>query len=360
MTRRTASSNDSFFGMLSDQDIDRRMWYEYGAMTSPSELVVVRSEPLCAESSLELQEDGLTPLSAFYIRNNFPIPPPATQLTVGGAVNRPLSLAPEDLRRLPRRRLTATLECAGNGRAFMNPPVPGEQWRLGAVSTAAWEGVQLSAILGQAEVAVGAVEVVFSGADGFVRSLPIEIALGDDVLLVDTMNGEPLTPEHGAPFRLLVAGWYGMAAVKWLAKIEVSRTPFRGHFQVERYVIGDRPVRTMEVRSLILEPADGATVPAAPQLVSGVAWTGAGRVTMVELSDDGGATWRSATLLGTPRPYIWSQWEAAWLPTQSGPATLLARATDSNGAQQPLQPVWNALGYANNASVPQHLHVAAA
>lgn len=329
-------------------------------MASTSELVVVRSEPLCAESSLELREDGLTPLSAFYVRNNFPIPPTATLLTVGGAVKRPLSLAADDLRRLPRRRLTATLECAGNGRAFMNPSVPGEPWRLGAVSTAAWEGVPLSAVLGQAEVAAEAVEAVFSGADGFVRSLPIDIALGEDVLLVDMMNGEPLTPEHGAPFRLLVAGWYGMAAVKWLTKIEVSRTPFRGHFQVERYVIGDRPVRTMQVRALILDPADGATVPAAPQLVRGVAWTGAGCVTVVELSEDGGTTWRSATLLGTSQPYTWRRWAAAWSPTQPGPATLLARATDSNGAQQPLQPVWNALGYANNASVPQHVHVAAA
>jgi DMSO/TMAO reductase YedYZ molybdopterin-dependent catalytic subunit len=326
-------------------------------MTSSPELVVVRSEPLCAESSLELAEDGLTPLSAFYIRNNFPIPPPATRLTVGGAVKRPLSLVAEDIRRLPRRRLTATLECAGNGRVFMNPAVPGEPWRLGAVSTAAWEGVPLSVVLDQAGVAAEAVEVVFSGADGFVRSLPIEDALGDDVLIVDAMNDERLTLAHGAPFRLLVAGWYGMAAVKWLAGIEVSRTRFRGHFQVERYVIGDRPLRTMQVRSLILEPAEGATVPPAPQVVRGVAWTGSGHVTLVEFSDDGGTTWRAATLLGTPEPYTWRQWETSWSPPRSGPATLLARATDSSGAQQPLQPVWNALGYANNASVPRQVHV---
>jgi len=330
-------------------------------MASTSALVVVRSEPLCAESSLELQQDGLTSLSAFYIRNNFPIPPPATHLTVGGAVKRPLTLAAEDLRRLPRRRLTATLECAGNGRAFMNPPVPGEPWRLGAVSTAAWEGVPLSAVLAEAEVGAEAVEVIFSGADGFVRSLPIEIALTEDVLLVDTMNDEPLTREHGAPFRLLVVGWYGMAAVKWLASVEVSRTPFRGHFQVERYVIGNRPVRAMQVRALILEPADGASVLPTPQVVRGVAWTGAGRVILVEFSDDGGTAWRNATLLGMPLPpYTWCQWEAAWSPAQTGPVTLLARATDSSGAQQPLQPVWNALGYANNASVPRQLRVSAA
>src|ERR1700694_4531247 len=283
-------------------------------MTAGSDLMVVRSEPLCAESSLELQEDGLTPLSAFYVRNNFPAPSPATRLTVGGAVKRPRRLAPEDVRRLPRRRLTATLECAGNGRAFMSPTVPGEQWRLGAGSTAEWGGVPLWAVLPPAEIGADAVEVVFTGADGFARSLGIDDAMGDDVLLVDTMNGEPLTREHGAPFRLLVAGWYGMAAVKWLARIELSRTPFRGHFQVERYVIGDRPVRTMQVRSLILDPADGAVVPPTRQVVRGVAWTGSDHVTMVELSDDGGATWRATTLIDTPRPYTWRRWEASWSP----------------------------------------------
>jgi len=329
-------------------------------MTSSSELVVVRSEPLCAESSLKLTDDGLTPISAFYIRNNFPTPEPATKLTVGGAVGRPLTVATQDLRRLPRRRLTATLECAGNGRTFMNPAVPGEPWGLGAVSTAAWEGVPLSAVLGRAEVGPGAVEVVFTGADGFVRSLPLDDALGDDTLLVDTMNDEPLTPEHGAPIRLVVAGWYGMAAVKWLAAVEVSRTPFRGHFQVERYVIGDRPLSNMQVRSLILDPAEGATVALARQMVRGVAWTGGGQVTLVELSDDGGSTWREATMQGTPRAYTWSRWQAAWSPTRPGPATLLARATDSTGAKQPLEPVWNALGYANNASVPREVRVSPA
>jgi DMSO/TMAO reductase YedYZ molybdopterin-dependent catalytic subunit len=326
-------------------------------MTAGSDLTVVRSEPLCAESSLELQEDGLTPLSDFYVRNNFPVPSPATRLMVGGAVKRPTSLAPEDVRRLPRRRLTATLECAGNGRAFMSPPVPGEQWRLGAVSTAEWEGVPLSAVLGLAEIGTDAVEVVFTGADGFARSLPIDEALGDNVLLVDTMNGEPLTREHGAPFRLLVAGWYGMAAVKWLDRIDVSRTPFRGHFQVERYVIGDRPVRAMHVRSLILDPADGAHVSPTRQVVHGVAWTGSGHVTAVDLSDDDGATWRPARLYETPRPFTWRRWEAPWSPARSGPATLLARATDSNATQQPLQPVWNALGYGNNAAVPRRVLV---
>ncbi len=122
-------------------------------------------------------------------------------------------------------------------------------------------------------------------------------------------------------------------------------------------MIGDRPVRTIQVRALILDPAEGATVLPTPQVVRGVAWTGAGRVTMVELSDDGGTTWRGAILLETSQPHTWCRWEAEWSPAQTGPAILLARATDSSGAQQPLHPVWNALGYANNASVPRQVHV---
>lgn len=321
-------------------------------MTSAAELVIVRPEPLCAESPLSLDEGILTPVSQFYVRNNFAIPDLPTELTVGGAVQQPLTLTPQDLVRLPRRRLTATLECAGNGRSFMTPPVSGEQWRLGAVSTGDWEGVSLSDVLAPARLTTDAVEILFESADSFARSLPIEQALQHDTLVVDTMNGAPLTPNHGAPLRLLVPGWYGMASVKWLARIQALRTPFRGHFQVERYVIGDRPVRGVQPRSLILDPVDGATRPRAKQSIRGVAWTGLGHVTLVDVSDDGGASWLPATFVDPPQPYSWRRWTHDWLPGRPGPTVLLARATDSSGNRQPLEPVWNELGYANNAAIP--------
>ena len=173
-----------------------------------------------------------------------------------------MALMADDLMQFPRRYLTTTLECAGNGRAFMGPPVPGEPWRLGAVSTAEWHGVSLADVLERAEVNAAAVEILFEGADGFARSLTVKEALHPDTLLADRMNGEQLTPEHGAPLRLLVPGWYGMASVKWLSSITARRTPFRGHFQTERYVIGDRGVREMRVRALILEPARWRNRPA--------------------------------------------------------------------------------------------------
>ena len=318
---------------------------------------MVRPEPLCAETPLELQEGILTPVSRFYVRNNFPIPKPPGGLTVDGAVARPVELTLQQLQKLPRRKLTATMECAGNGRIYMNPRVPGEPWGLGAVSTAEWEGVSLASVLRDALINPDAIEIVFHGADGFARSLPVEAAKDKDILLVDRMNGEPLTPEHGAPLRLLVPGWYGMASVKWLFRIEASRVPFKGHFQVERYVIGDRPLGAMLPRSLILNPPEGAAVDLTQHLVRGVAWTGRGEVSSVEVSDDGGQTWGEAKLLGTHLPHTWRRWEFDWSPKQSGPALLLTRATDSTGLSQPLQPVWNALGYANNGVVPRKIFI---
>jgi DMSO/TMAO reductase YedYZ molybdopterin-dependent catalytic subunit len=326
-------------------------------MSVTADLVIVRPEPLCAESPLRLGEGILTPVAQFYVRNNFPIPAAPSELTINGAVANPLSFTPEQIRRLPRRRLTATLECAGNGRAFMRPQVEGEPWRLGAVSTAEWEGVSLSNVLASARVASDAIEFVFHSADGFARSLSIPQSMHRDTLVVDTMNGEPLMPDHGAPLRLLVAGWYGMASVKWLARIEAVREPFRGHFQVERYVIGAEPVRSMRPRALILEPADGAVLALANQKIRGVAWTGLGQIRTVQFSEDGGEVWREARLLGAHRPYTWRRWEIDWQPRQAGPAELLARAADSNGDIQPLEPVHNELGYANNGAVPTRVRI---
>jgi DMSO/TMAO reductase YedYZ molybdopterin-dependent catalytic subunit len=327
-------------------------------MKVTTDLVIVRPEPLCAESPLRLGDGILTPIAEFYVRNNFPVPPAPRELRIGGAVANPSTIAPERIRRLPRRRVTATLECAGNGRSFMRPQVEGEPWRLGAVSTAEWEGVSLSEILEPAQIASDAVEIVFHSADGFARSLSIAQSMHRDTLVVDKMNGQFLTLDHGAPLRLLVGGWYGMASVKWLARIEALREPFRGHFQVERYVIDNEPVRAMRPRALILEPADGSQLALANQKIRGVAWTGSGSITTVDFSDDGGTSWRSASLVGEDIPYTWRRWEIDWLPRQAGTATLLARAADSNGDQQPLEPVHNELGYANNAAVPTTVRIA--
>jgi len=269
-------------------------------------------------------------------------------LSVGGLVEHPLA-APIDLGGFEQRRLVATLECAGNGRAFLQPPVPGEQWELGAVSTAEWEGIPLRSLLELARLRREAVEVVFEAADGFARSLPLEVALHPETLLVTAMNGEPLPHLHGGPVRVLVPGWYGMAAVKWLTRIEAVGEPFRGHFQVERYVIDGRSMGEMAVRAVISE--------ARPGRVRGYAWTGRGTVRSVELSADGGRTFAPARLLPAAGPHAWVEWIAGWQPDGPGENFLIARATDSGGRVQPLEQSWNELGYANNQARPVRVMV---
>ena len=259
-----------------------------------------------------------------------------------GLVERPLAAV--DLSRFEHRSLAATLECAGNGRAFLEPPAPGEQWELGAVSTAEWAGVSLAAVLGEAGVRSTAIEVLFEAADGYARSLPLQTALHPETLLVTEMNGEPLPHLHGGPVRVLVPGWYGMAAVKWVSRIAPIAEPFRGHFQVERYVIDRRPVQEMAVRAIIISASPGS--------VRGFAWTGRGTIERVELSADGGRTFVSVRLGRSAGPHAWTEWDADWWPGKPGDHQLIARAIDSAGRVQPLEQSWNELGYANNQARP--------
>ena len=322
-----------------------------------SDLVVLREEPLCAETPLALQRDRLTSNEHFYVRNNFPVPTARwLELSVGGAVANPHQYSLEALAELPQEELTVTLECAGNGRAFLDPPAPGEQWGLGAVATAAWTGPRLRDLLEAAAPSPDTVEILFEAADGFARSLPLARALEDDVLLALQMNWEPLPRDHGAPVRLLVGGWYGMASVKWLNRVSAITEPFSGHFQKERYVIGEEPVRWIAPRALITSPAVGTEVSLETHSVRGYAWSADGGARRVEVSADGGATWHLAQLLDEPSRHAWSRWEWAWTPETTGPFELLARAYDASGVQ-PFQARWNQLGYVNNPIVPHRLTV---
>ncbi len=203
-----------------------------------------RAHPLNCETSIPALLGGVVmPNARFYVRNHFQIPvlDAATfRLAVGGLVERPLSLSLRDLHNMRSHTLAVTLECAGNGRTLFDPPIAGEKWNLGAVSTAEWTGVPLAEILDRAGVRRGAREVVFRGADGgvvdggsepirFERSLPLDQARDPDVLVAYAMNGEPLPIQHGQPLRLVVPGWYAVASVKWLTEIEVIDDPFKGH-----------------------------------------------------------------------------------------------------------------------------------
>jgi DMSO/TMAO reductase YedYZ molybdopterin-dependent catalytic subunit len=343
----------------------------YGAwLHSESGLVCHRVSPLNCETALtELIGGTVMPNARFYVRNHFETPTldaESWRLEVRGAVDNPLRLSLRDLRRYPSRSAVVTLECAGNGRSTLVPPVDGEQWGLGAVSTAEWTGVPLGEVLDRAGVQASAREVVFRGADrgaagtdddiAFDRSLSLPDARDPDVLLAYAMNGEPLPLQHGYPLRLVVPRWYAVASVKWLAEIEVIEHAFQGHFQGDKYVyewergtgVVCEPVTTKRVRALILEPVADDVVEAGELVVRGVAWSGAAPIDRVEVMIGDGPP-QTARLLGTPSASAWQWWELVTRAGDPGWVTIRARATDAAGNVQPDEPEWNRLGYGNNA-----------
>lgn len=329
------------------------------------ELVVVSHAPLNAETPADALAEPITPTDSAYVRTNFPVPALGDdhRIAVGGAVAHPATLSLDALRGLPTRTVVATMECAGNDRLGIRPLPGGEPWRTGAVSTVRWTGVPLAELLRRAAPAADAVEVLATGADAgpradaegtvtFARSLPLADALDPDVLVALAMNDEPLPPLHGAPARLVVPGWYGMASVKWLARLDVLRTPYDGYFQRRRYVYDDadgvRPVTRMRVKSAIVAPAEGARVAAGRVRVWGWAWSGGVAVTEVAVAVGGDGPWQAAALEAPPSPHAWTRW-ALTLDLPPGRHVLRSRATDATGATQPETPPWNRLGYGNNA-----------
>jgi DMSO/TMAO reductase YedYZ molybdopterin-dependent catalytic subunit len=336
---------------------------------SDEELVYLSREPLNAETPLERQVGVITPASRHYVRNHFAIPAAPNRLAIEGAVRTPLELDLRDIRSLPPRSLVVTLECAGNGRAFLDPPVVGEQWRTGAVGTAEWTGASLRTVLQMAQPLSTAVEVLCIGADAgtpvdvgariaYERSLPMADALRDDVLITYAMNGEDLPTEHGAPLRLIVPGWYGMASVKWLARLRLLERPFEGFFQTQRYVVGDRPLREIAARAVIAWPQEGERLACRPFVARGYAWSGRGDLARVEVSADGGNSWQDAALEDGIGRYAWRQWQAAIAPRTSGDLIVLARAVTTAGKTQPRQEVRNERGYENNAARPVRIDIA--
>ncbi|MEZ5064245.1 MAG: sulfite oxidase [bacterium] len=328
---------------------------------------VVTERPLNAEFAPGALAAPLTPIDAFFVRCHFDVPPPDAidAIEIAGDVARPQRLDLRELRAAgPERELVVTMECAGNSRSSFEPRPPGTPWGDGAVSTARYAGVPLRRILERAEVTREATGFVFTGADRgttrsgrsepYARFLSREDAVHDDVLLAWEMNGTPLPPEHGAPVRLLVPGWYGMASVKWLARIEATHVPFRGFFQVDDYVFRDHPelpddtpVTRIAPNSRVLAPAAGETVAAGEKEVSGVAWSGHGPISRVEIRFDGG-DWIEAELLGDTSPYSWRRWRIRH-ELSEGHHEIRTRATDVRGGTQPDRAPWNGLGYVQNS-----------
>ena len=319
---------------------------------------------------LEALRHDVTPTGLHYLLNHFDVPyvtGDRWRVEVTGSVAQPATVSLDEIMALPSRTLAVTLECAGNGRGAMTPRYPSMPWMSGAVGTAQWTGTPLRHVLDRVGLHDDAVDIAFTGADrgfdsghehAFARSLQRELALSDDVLLVWAMNGAPLLPQHGFPLRLIVPGWYGMASVKWLTRIEALPQPFDGYQQVAAYHFrsepdGPRtPITHMRVKSLLVPPGipDWYTrrrlVEAGPVTLVGRAWSGGGvPIAKVEVGIDG--AWRPAELDPPQGRFAWRGWRSVW-NAEAGEHELSCRATDANGATQPLETRWDAGGFGNN------------
>jgi sulfane dehydrogenase subunit SoxC len=313
----------------------------------------------------------ITPTGLHYLLIHYDIPDvnvDTWRLKIAGLFAKRLDLTLDDIKRRPRRTIPVTMECAGNGRALFAPRRISQPWLLEAIGTAEWTGTPLRKILQEAEISAPAKEIVFTGLDQGVegdqvqfyqRSLTLDEAMREEVLLVYEMNGEPLPPQHGYPLRLLMPGWYGMASVKWLNRIEAVAEPFQGYQMVRAYRYAqsaDDPgeaVSLIQPRALMIPPGipDFMTrhrlVDSGAVTLTGKAWAGRVPVSRVEVSADGGTNWSEAELGDAESPYAWRGWTFVWT-AKPGNHVLCVRASDAEGSVQPLNQQWNFGGYANN------------
>jgi DMSO/TMAO reductase YedYZ molybdopterin-dependent catalytic subunit len=334
--------------------------------------ITLSTSPENRETPLSDARSWVTPNRLFFVRSHYESPETDLahwRLKIEGRVERVLELTWDQLNELPQRSVFATVECAGNGRSFLQPKVEGVQWSAGAVGHAEWSGVPLQLVLERAGLEADVTEIVFEGADrgmeqgcdepiSFARSLPLEKALHPDTLLVTRMNGELLEASHGYPLRLLVPGWYGVASVKWLNRIEAVNEPFQGYFQTVKYTIKrltGRGIQTevvgaMPVKSEIIRPTGDAILGIGANRIFGMAWAGEDAIAGVEVSVDGGESWNRAELNGPQAPYSWTLWEYSWEVAAEGAYSLLSRAISKGGQVQPTRHDPRRAGYLINFS----------
>jgi len=322
---------------------------------------------------LEALRWDVTPLGLHYLLTHFDIPDvdvAAWRLEIGGVVERTLSLSLEELRARPSVEAVVTMECAGNGRTYVEPHVVSQPWLLEAVGTARWRGVPVAALLEEAGVREEAVEVLFTGLDrgveggeeqSYERSVPLSALLSGDAFLAYEVNGLPLPPQHGSPLRLLVPGWYGMTSVKWLTRMTVRAEPFDGYQMRQAYRVryeedeAGEPITKIAPRSLMVPPgipeymSRARIVESGSCEIVGRAWSGRAEISAVDFSADGGASWMPTELgPATLGRWAWRAWSVEW-DARPGEYELCCRARDDAGYEQPLDPPWNLGGYVNNA-----------
>lgn len=318
------------------------------AVSSQQPPITLPNSPYSRAFNFASLAGWITPNSDFFVRSHFGVPEPGSQswtVFVSGAVERPRAWTMDDLMKLPAMEEVVTIECAGNLVGW------------GGVSNARWTGIALSALLKASSVRTDATEVVLAGADGgaereaggiqvdaFARSIPLAKALDSATLIAFKMNGEALPRVHGGPLRAVIPGWYGMDSVKWLNQIVVAREPFTGFYQARRYYEARRvggqvergPLGAMRLKSQMAQPINKQVLRAGPVKIFGAAWCGDAEIAKVELSFDGGRTWKEAKLSYERAPFAWRIWSYDWTADRVGSFEIIARAHDTRGRTQPL------------------------
>ncbi len=337
-------------------------------------MIVHNDFPEDLESLPEHLSTWITPNDSFFVRQHLPRPKvdaSAWRVEVGGMVSSKQSLSLDELKRLPQVSLPATLECAGNGRGAFRPRIPGLQWTKGAIGNAQWRGPKLKDVLAKAGASTDGKYVDFDGADvpmgkvpNFIRSIPMRKALLESTILAVEMNGQPLPELHGAPVRLIGPGWDGASWVKWVNSIQVQAQSNPGFYMATAYKyprIAPAPggavkpedmgsLEGMSVKSFFALPqAESKAKVGAAVAVAGIGWGGENRVVRVEVSADGGVSWKNASLGREDHPFAWRTFSFQWTPTRPGYQVLCCRCTDSAGRTQPIDAPWNPSGYLNNS-----------
>jgi DMSO/TMAO reductase YedYZ molybdopterin-dependent catalytic subunit len=344
-------------------------------------LVLLTDRPVQLETPRSYFLSPFTPNDAFYVRWHLETIPNTVDLKewrlhVEGNVQNSLTLSLDELAsRFPAVTVAAVNQCSGNSRSRLQPRVPGGQWGNGAMGNARWTGAKLSDILAAAGVKAGSVQVQFEGLDRgkgpegfpsyeFMKSLDLANPVLGECIVAYLMNGAPLPMLNGFPARLVVPGHFATYWVKSLEHICVLDKPDDNFWMKTAYKIPTTPRGTttpddvkagkvamapigrMPVRSFLIAPDGSDKIPAhLPVTLRGIAFSGCGRVTKVEVSTDDGAAWREARLGEDFGAYSFRTWEHDWKPARAGVYRLAVRATDEKGNVQPDEGVWNPGGY---------------
>jgi sulfane dehydrogenase subunit SoxC len=298
--------------------------------------------PTSSRTPLQDLHGTITPSDLHYERHHAGVPvvdPIAYRLMVHGMVARPITFTLQDLKRFPAATRTCFLECSGNFGGQREDVTP--QDLCGLTSQSEWTGVMLSTVLNEVGAQPRATWFLAEGQDAAVmtRSIPLKDAVGE-AMLAYAQNGEALRPEQGYPVRLLLPGWEGNAAVKWLRRIEVGDQPFMTREETSKYTdpLVDGTARefslVMDARSVITSPSYPQTIEKGFVELRGVAWSGRGAIRRVDVSTDGGRTWKPATLQQPVLPKAHARFRYAW-EWDGRPTEILSRAVDETGYTQP-------------------------